>query len=230
MIKNVIKEIKLTPYGLSPKMNLFFMIFFIIVGTVMELQSYTVMINDASSGSFYLGGVFLFCAAMFPGQMLVSLDVSALVQASPYKKRLQTSMVTQITLITNLIALTLMIVLRIIYCAVTRTDFKLGLTSLCMESICGFMIMMFSGVVYKHFIAAIICLYVFMMAGGMAYNYMCAQVFHGMPVIPLHPVLVLLLCYALFFLAAVLENLIAKLFYKHEISQLAFGSAMKRCV
>lgn len=230
MIKNVIKEIKLTPYGLSPKMNLFFMIFFIIVGTVMELQSYTVMINDASSGSFYLGGVFLFCAAMFPGQMLVSLDVSALVQASPYKKRLQTSMLTQITLITNLIVLTLMIVLRIIYCAVMHTDFKSGLISLCMESICGFMIMMFSGVAYKHFIAAIVCLYACMLIGSMSYNFLIAQVFNGMPNISLHPALVVLLCYALIFLGAVLENLIAKLFYKHEISKLAFGSAMKRCV
>ena len=29
---------------------------------------------------------------------------------------------------------------------------------------------------------------------------------------------------------ALLENIVAKLFYKHDISKLAFGAAMKRCV
>lgn len=231
MKKELSKELKLIPHGMSPKMNLVFMISFVILGIVFELLNYKMSVEDVSvTMGFNLGGVFLFCAAMFPGQMLISLDIAALVQTSPYKRRLQTSMLTEITLMGNLIAMTLIIVLRGIACAVTNTSFEKGFASLCMTGVIGFFIMAFSSVMYKHFIASLLMLYVLMIAASGGYGYLSFCISRGIMNFSIHPIWVVILCYVLILLGALLENIVAKLFYKHDISKLAFGAAMKRCV
>ena len=78
--------------GLSFKSQVAFGILFLILGSVWEVFPILGEVNMIDMGS-----VFLFCAVMFPTQMLISLDISEMAQTSPYKKALQTSIPAKIS-------------------------------------------------------------------------------------------------------------------------------------
>lgn len=72
-------------YGHSVKTNLAGGIMMVVIGSI--LQS----LNFASVNARLPGSIFMLMGAMFPIQLLFSLNMSHLVQASPAKKRMQTS-------------------------------------------------------------------------------------------------------------------------------------------
>ena len=92
MKEQLSKGWKLRGYGLGVKTQRAFCIIFLIVGTLFKLSPL-----ETEYMGIDVGAVFLFCSAMFPAQLVMSLDMSQMVQASPYKKKLQTSIPAKMT-------------------------------------------------------------------------------------------------------------------------------------
>lgn len=230
MKKDLIKGMKLARYGVGVKMNLAFMIIFIVCGIAWEIYYTAEGISDPVWLIYDMGAVLLFCAAMFPAQMMISVDLSALAQTSPYKKRIQTTMLTKMTLVGSLISLTLVILLKGIGCFVGHRSFSEEIDKLYLVSLLGFLFLLVSACMYKHFILTLLVLYfVLMILSGLS-GFLMGISKNGLEIFSIHPVLSVVLSYALIFLGALGEQLLSKAFYKHELSRIAFGSAMKKSV
>ena len=81
MKNDLIKSFKLIKYSLSMKMNITMAVLFFLLGLAMELYQAFWVTDTVSEGVIPFGAVFMICTAMFPSQMLVSLDVCFMVQA-----------------------------------------------------------------------------------------------------------------------------------------------------
>lgn len=79
-MKDIKLVFKLIPIGMAFKSQMVMMCVFLALGIVIEVLS---------KGETYLGGFYLAMTVLFIGQMIISLDVSTLVQSSSYKKKLQ---------------------------------------------------------------------------------------------------------------------------------------------
>ena len=158
MKNDLIKSFKLIKYSLSMKMNITMAVLFFLLGLAMELYQAFWVTDTVSEGVIPFGAVFMICTAMFPSQMLVSLDVSLMAQASAYKKKLQTSLSTLMILIGNLVMFTLILIIRMIGVAVTPGA-TLEMMHILPVGIFSALIILYSGIVYKFFIMSIIVLY-----------------------------------------------------------------------
>ena len=76
MRDNLMKGWKLARYGVNFKLQLAFMIVFFVIGTVVTL------VTENTVGVLDTGTVFLLCTAMFPAQMVLSVDLGSFVYGS----------------------------------------------------------------------------------------------------------------------------------------------------
>ena len=200
--------------GLSFKSQVAFGILFLILGSVWEVFPILGEVNMIDMGS-----VFLFCAVMFPTQMLISLDISEMVQ---------TSIPAKISACGGLLMLAWATLLKGIAYATGNISGNLG-WQLLQIGIWMFFLMIFNGVCYKFFIISLIIMYSLMfglgMSAGMA-SFGKGGMMSGM--VQIHPVLAVVLDIGLILLGALAEYGIASLFYKFPLSKSAFGAAMKR--
>ena len=135
---------------------------FLILGSVWEVFPILGEVNMIDMGS-----VFLFCAVMFPTQMLISLDISEMAQTSPYKKALQTSIPAKISACGGLLMLAWATLLKGIAYATGNISGNLG-WQLLQIGIWMFFLMIFNGVCYKFFIISLIIMYSLMFGLGMS--------------------------------------------------------------
>lgn len=224
MKNDVIKGMKIARYGLDLKMNIVFLVGFIIFGGFWEISAAISGIEDPLLSVFNAGDIFLFVAAMFPAQLLISVDLAEFVQASSYKKRIQTTMFTKVSLIGFLIALTLIIALKGTGCLIAHKDMGQVLGQLYVTVIIGVIIMLYSAVAYKHFIPTVIMLFVLAVLLGMMAN----MIGRYQQFFTMNPIVSVLVSYGMILLGGLLHWLIARGFYKHEISKMAFGASLKR--
>ncbi|MCR5800330.1 MAG: hypothetical protein K6G69_09665 [Lachnospiraceae bacterium] len=80
MIKELTTAYKLVRYGLRIKQQTFFAILFAVLGIVFEI-----LIGEETP----LGAIYIILSGMFLYQMILTSDLSTLVQSSPYKKKIQ---------------------------------------------------------------------------------------------------------------------------------------------
>ena len=78
MIKNLKTGFKLLRYSYKCKMNLILLAFFTVIGLVSEISSH---------GTNMLGGFYFTMSGMFAYQMIVSMDISGMVQSSAIKRK-----------------------------------------------------------------------------------------------------------------------------------------------
>lgn len=221
MKNDLIKSLKLIRFCTSRRTNIVLLIIFLILGVMLEILGSTglLLLNEA----FPVGGgaIFLLCTAIFPSQMIVSVDVSLLAQTSPYKKKLQTTLFSWILLVSMLCAMTLILVIRCVGTALRHAPMKelnflpVGLFA------AG--IILYSGVAYKFFIGSVVALYVAMIAGGAAYGYMgAADIQIGwLDRIGANPAVCVVLSYVLIAAATGLEYLISQALYRFPLSKYA---------
>lgn len=233
MKKNLKKGISLIRYGAAFKLNLVLFIIMFVLGIAFEVLGFRAVGTKMSLNSGFmgidLGAVFLLCTAAFPGQMTLSVDLSALAQTSPHKKNIQTSMVTKMNLVFSLIAMTLVVVIRLIMCAVTHTGITEGLGNLWYSvGILEFVLLLFFAVCYKYFIATMVVMYLVLMAVGWGLGFAVGSGVISAMTLILHPVASLLVSYAFLILGAVLGNGISRLLYQKNLSKFAFGISMQR--
>ena len=226
MKKNLKKGINLIRYGAAFKMNLVLYVIMFVLGIVAEIVNSQMCINGIVM-VFDVGAVFLLCASCFPGQMTLSTDLSALVQTSPHKKNIQTTMMTEMNLTFSLAAMTLIVIIRLIMCTVTHTGLTEGLGDLWYTAgIVEFVLLIFFSVCYKYFILSMAVMYVILLAVGWGLGF--ARVVGVITPTMLHPLVSVLVSYVLLLAGAILGNLSSRLIYKKNLSKIAFGAAVQK--
>ena len=220
MKEQLSKGWKLRGYGLGAKTQRAFCIIFLIVGTLFKLSPL-----ETEYMGIDVGAVFLFSSAMFPAQLVMSLNMSQMVQASPYKKKLQTSIPAKMTTAGVMIMLGWSIFLQVISCMISGKNFADQGVKLLMTGMWAFVILLFTGVCYKFFVVSMIVMYIFMFGVGMLLE---IGLHFFIPKGFIHPLVAIVADIVLVLTGGVIQYGLMKLFYKFPLSKAAFGAAAKR--
>ena len=162
MIDNYKLGMKMLRYGSGLVGTIVCTIFFLVLGLAMNI-GYT---SFGIAGT--PGDIMLMVIAMLPVQVIYSLSVSNLVQSSPAKKRMQTSVPTTVTCF-NMIALCL---INSLFKGIAMTGHPEFIVTACSEmvTLAGFavFVMLYIALAYKYFWTSII-------AGIMVYFFTSAR-------------------------------------------------------
>ena len=226
MKRDLIKGIKLIPFGVSIKSSIVLFILFMALGIGAEI---VMPMGVAGQNYFNYGAMFIFAGMMFPGQILLSDDVSLLVQTSPYKKKIQVSMQTYVSLIMNLIGMTITLIIYGVHRHM-HPEYSVDLMKgMLYAAAIGVFVSTVSTLLYKYFFTALIVIYIvafssmyFPMIGFGVKN--CGLI----ESIVKTPALTTLICYLLMFVGAAGNYVVSTLLYKKEFSKMAFSAALKR--
>ncbi len=220
MKEQLSKGWKLRGYGLGVKTQRAFCIIFLIAGTLLKLFPL-----ETEYMAIDVGAVFLFCSAMFPAQMVMSLDMSQMVQASPYKKKLQTSIPAKMTTVGILIMFGWSMFLQVISCMISGKNFADQGVKLLMTGMWAFVILLFTGICYKFFVVSMIVMYIFIFGAGMLLE---IGLHFFVPKGFIHPLVAIVEDIALILIGGVIQYGLMRLFYKYPLSKAAFGAAIRR--
>lgn len=152
MIKQIKMSIKLLRYTFGMKMCIGLGVVFLLCGVAMSLMPEELGL----SGSF-----FLIATAMWATQLFYSLSVSSLVQSSPYKKATQTSMPAIISFISFLGSYAVILLLKLprLQAADAETQQYMA-ADLISSGLLIIVIMIYTGIAYKFFVAATVLFFV----------------------------------------------------------------------
>ena len=217
MIKNLKTGFKLLKYSYKCKMNLILLAFFTVIGFVSEISSH---------GTNMLGGFYFTMSGMFAYQMIVSMDISGMVQSSAMKKRLQISMPVFVSTVIYIILYTVLVIERIILVHVNPQDKDMLMFTLFTIVMMLFIMFIFSAICYKYFVAGFIIFFALLigtvlvldevcMRGG--YEFICNMGFGTFIIIG----------YAVILAGGAIEYLIGKLLYRKPLSEFAFRGIFK---
>ena len=220
MKEQLSKGWKLRGYGLGVKTQRAFCIIFLIAGTLLKLFPL-----ETEYMAIDVGAVFLFCSAMFPAQLVMSLDMSQMVQASPYKKKLQTSIPAKMTTVGILIMFGWSMFLQVISCMISGKNFADQGVKLLMTGMWAFVILLFTGICYKFFVVSMIVMYIFIFGAGMLLE---IGLLFFIPKGFIHPLVAIVEDIALILIGGVIQYGLMRLFYKYPLSKAAFGAAIRR--
>lgn len=217
----VINSLKLIKYSMSKRTNIVLAVMFFLIGLVCEILESAGVRMSGDTQILQIGTVFLFSAGMFPAQMVMSVGVSTFVQTSVYKKRLQTSIQAKLLLLSSLAMFTLVLVIRLIGIVGIQKK-TIGELNMLPAGIFAVLILLYSGFVFKFFIASVVVLYIAMLVSGGFYGVMTAAGKWMLSVGQVNPVASILLAYVLIAAAVGIEYLITLALYKFPLSKFAF--------
>ena len=217
MIKNLKTGFKLLKYSYKCKMNLILLALFTVIGLVIEISSH---------GTNMLGGFYFMLSGMYAYQMIVSMDISGMVQSSAMKKRLQISMPVFVSTVIYIILYTVLVIERIILVHVNPQDKDMLMFTLFTIVMMLFIMFIFSAICYKYFVAGFIIFFALLigtvlvldevcMRGG--YEFICNMGFGTFIIIG----------YAVILAGGAIEYLIGKLLYRKPLSEFAFRGIFK---
>ena len=112
------KAFELMKFGIcvNKGINIGVLVLFVVIGLVGE--TFYLATGFTMNYGFDLFAFFLIAVLSFPAQFMVTTDVSHIVQTSSYKKKIQTKMFAEVSLITSLAAMTFLVFIRTIASAV----------------------------------------------------------------------------------------------------------------
>ena len=224
MIKQLQMGIKLLRYTHGIVANTVLGVLILLVGIIMELGSSGS--TGMATASLSVGGYFILMTAMWPLQMLISLNVPGIVAASPWKKRIQTSVFSVSAVLYFTLTYTLVMVLKLM-------KWKSGLVSeeqfvieMLQMVVFVFILMIYMTTSLKYFVVStiIFCIVLptFMVSYMIAYN------MDILARLNLGPVAVISLGYATIFLSALLGNGILHFLYKKPVSKYSQMSSLRK--
>lgn len=228
--KNITTCVRLIKYGMNAKQCLGAMLLFTVVGIAFEIMN--LLGTEGYSSRFVVdfGAVFLYSAAMYPAQILMSLDISGMVQASPYKRRIQTDAAAFTTLCGNLTAL--VITLSVYGLAARAMPQRAALiwSGLPAVGVMGLVLSIMGAILYKFYILGIVVIAV--MFGGISSwisigrNMGLESGLNLLGSLPLPAAITF--CAALILLGGGIQYLIFRVIYKRPFSKGAFGNAVEK--
>ena len=227
MIKQCKLAFRLLRYAFGLKSNIIAGVCMGIVGLVLEILTH---------GTNFLGSFFLIVLVMYPIQFLYSMSMSNEVVSSPYRKQLQTSMPTYMSLLLSVALFTVLIVIKMVESALYPEDAGLIMGVLLMIAFMQMLLNAYTAIVYKLFIAATIILFVLIYGvcftigfnAGIENTNVFNYVLFVFPDEILSPFVAIPLTYLMLVIGAVLQYLLSLAIYKRPLSKRAQGAAMKR--
>lgn len=178
----------------------------------------------AEMGNMWLDSYVILVVCMWPIQMLYSLSVSNMVQSSPWKKRLQTSVLTFVNLISFLLLYLLVLFIKWVQLTNGLRDMDRVIFELLFDGVLILIMMVFNGTSYKVFVTSTVVFIVLVIgisiSGNFLYNFKLFQA------IPLWAAVSF--GFAAIAVGAVLQHVIALALYKKPISKLAQMAKLRK--
>ena len=153
MINDLKLGIKLMRYAYAVKTNVALAILMVALGVVMTLG-----VNLSGEASKIPGGYVIMLAPMFLTQMLSSVSVTNMAQASSAKRRLQTSVPTAINLFSTLLGYVIVSIAEYICVAVLPERRGIICGELFFIAIISALLIIYASVAYKYFVISVILL------------------------------------------------------------------------
>ncbi len=215
MLKELFKAYKIVGYGLAVKRQMGFAIAFLLIGIVMEVMT---------KGTMPTGGFYIVLSGMFIYQLIISSDVSTLIQASPYKKKIQCTYPLLATAPWMYFSFAIVAIIHWFFgkdegaeamAMQARTLFVIG----CFLFVC----LIYFGIVYKYFIVSTITMVFVITLPTIALqrSLLNWSLFNNYG-------LVVAILFAMLIIGTALSYGISLLTYKKDISQTAFKMMLKK--
>ena len=165
MIKDLKLAFRLLKYGLQGKSMLMLFGIFMVLGIMMECMATNVMDN--------MGAIYMVLCPTYITQMIITGTISLYIGSSPYKKRLQTSIPTEVAYLLSLLCFGLFITIRfcrLYFGKAELTDelLKHSLYGIIMVAVLVFMLQIYGSIAYKSYILSLIVflpMFVFVFVG-----------------------------------------------------------------
>jgi len=215
MLEELKNAYKLVQYGLSLKKQMAFAVGFAVIGIVLDV----VTRGRQATGSFYivLSGLFIY-------QLIISSDVSTLVQSSPYKKKIQITYPLLAVIPWNYITFTIVVIMHGLFIKADGAEYATTHSSnVFLIGLLLMITMAYFGVCYKFFISSIVIMMLLVFSAMIPVNILLRK---GCSLFDSYGLCVGL-AYVLLTLGTVISFLLSKLVYKFELSKLAFKMMLK---
>ena len=201
---------KLVQYGLSLKKQLAFAVGFALIGIVLEI---------VTQGRQAVGGFYILISGLFIYQLIISSDVSTLVQSSPYKKKIQCfypiiSVVPWTYVVFTLIAVIHGIFVKLGGEELTQTHAMNILLIGCFL----FVTMIYFGVTYKFFVISTVIMCISITIPIMVVNTLARS---GTALFDSYGRCVAI-SYVLLTVGSLISYLLSQIIYKYDLSEIAF--------
>lgn len=206
MIENVKLIFALQKFGFQRRLQLGSMVIFYLIGVVIEL---------ATRGIFWLGMFFMMMAPMYMMQVIYSMCMSTLVTASPYGKRIQTSIASCGDLIFSLVSTTIIVIMKAVEVALYPQQKDVLISVFVILSVMMLVLHIYIAFVYKFYVLSIVLLFVIIwpISFYMGYSVSGPSSF-SLPTIPVSFAGAVLIAYASTLIGVGLQCVLAKLIYR----------------
>ena len=221
MINDLKLGFKIMKYGHSAKLSIIGSIALAVLGLVF-------CAIDIMAMQSFLGGYLLMLSSLLLLQLISTVNAANLVQTSPMKKKLQTSVPAFFSIVLMLLAYLLnVVVAAVAVCANPGAIERFCTEIMCTAVLMG-LIMLYYGAVYKYFIASTVFFFIFFMFiepfalyGELQWDFMpFAGPWANFVLMTVIGLAIILVC-------GVLQYLISLAVYKAPISKLALGARLR---
>lgn len=212
--------LKLVKYAYGIKINCLQALFFLLAGLVYAIAG--------ESGNFGLiGGIFWLCIGMLPTQLIYTLAVANLVQASPMRRKVQTIF----PVAGNLASMTVVYLAELVVCGILIGGKPEQAGEIChglvlLASMMAIM-MIYLGICYKYFVVATLCMFpiIIIWMGGILEDWLYTRAFFGQDISFWSAAAI-----GFAFLAAggLAEYLLTLLLYRAPLSKLAQAAPLRK--
>lgn len=204
-------------YGYRIKMNVIFMLVILVIGIIVEITS---------EGTSFLGGFYLMLTGMFAYQLIMSMDISEMVQTSAMKRRLQVELPVVASTVVYLAAYTFLLVERVILIYQNPQGKEEALYTLFTIVLMMVTIYIFTAICYKYFVAGFI-LFLILFIGVDTGAVILWNNGIGAWLCQIGLGWLAVLGYAVVLLGGGLEYLIGDILYRKPLSEFAFRGIFK---
>ena len=182
MLKDIKLGFKLLRYGYKLKLNVIMHVFFAVFGIASDIMS---------KGTTIVGGIYFMMSGMFTFQLIMSMDVSELIQSTSLKKKLQIYIPVMSSTVINLVVFTFLVIERVILIQNSVADKKQLIFTLFTLDVELLTVYLYTSICYKYYVLGFIVFMVLFMGvftvfSGAAFVPVSNAVFKlGLPVVAL---------------------------------------------
>ena len=217
MLKDLKMGFQLMKYGYKIKMNVIMMVVILAFGIVAEISS---------KGTSFLGGFYLMMTGMFAYQLIMSMDISEMVQSSAAKRKLQVGLPVVASTVVYLASYTFLLVERVILIYQNPQSKEELLYTLFTILLIMITVYIFSSICYKYFVAGFI-LFLILFIGVDTGAVILWNNGIGAWLCQIGLGWLAVLGYAVVLLGGGIEYLLGSLLYRKPLSEFAFRGIFK---
>ncbi len=217
MLKDLKMGFQLMKYGYKIKMNVIMMVVILAFGIVAEISS---------KGTSFLGGFYLMMTGMFAYQLIMSMDISEMVQSSAAKRKLQVGLPVVASTVVYLASYTFLLVERVILIHQNPQSREELLYTLFTILLIMITVYIFSSICYKYFVAGFI-LFLILFIGVDTGAVILWNNGIGAWLCQIGLGWLAVLGYAVVLLGGGIEYLLGSLLYRKPLSEFAFRGIFK---